>query len=631
MKKPDAPLLAKQAKKNKAHAKTLKTLTLALLALMLVALVALPATASAHPLGNFTVNRYSRLEIGAAGVRLFYVLDMAEIPTLQEKDGLIDTNNDKTISETERQVYLDRKVAELQNNLKLSVSGSPVTLRPLSKELIFPKGQGDLDTIRLTVRFETDALPSNSASLDYRDENYRDRIGWSEIVVRNATGVALEKSSVSATDQSQELRRYPEDMLASPLAVTSAQVSFRLDPGVKVEESQGSSNGAVVKSDDPFAALVTGKDLTWGVILFSFGVAFVLGMFHALSPGHGKTIVGAYLVGSRGTALHAVFLGLTVTVTHTIGVFTLGLVTLFAAQFVVPEKLYPWLSFISGLLVVIMGLALLRSRLRFASARAGVSQDHTNDHHDHSQDHDHTHALVTTQERELVLAGNEPNLSVTGESGRPLNVAGAYVLTQDAPYAHTQSSDHEHEHDHNPEAHSHSHADDHDHDHTHSHPGDHHDHDHEHNDADHVHAHPASGHQPAALMHSHDGGKSHSHLPPGMDGKDITWRRLLVFGISAGLLPCPSALVVMLSSIALGRTALGLILVVFFSLGLAGTLTLLGILLVYARHLLGRFKVGSGRFGRVLRFVPAVSALAITVLGIAISYEALTRTGLFNR
>jgi ABC-type nickel/cobalt efflux system permease component RcnA len=99
--------------------------------------------------------------------------------------------------------------------------------------------------------------------------------------------------------------------------------------------------------------------------------AMLLGAVHALSPGHGKTIVGAYLIGSRGTPRHAAFLGLTVTATHTLGVFILGFVTLYASRFIVPERLFPILSLISALLILGMGLVLLVQRARAARRAFG--------------------------------------------------------------------------------------------------------------------------------------------------------------------------------------------------------------------------------------------------------------------
>jgi ABC-type nickel/cobalt efflux system permease component RcnA len=234
-------------------------------------------------------------------------------------------------------------------------------------------------------------------------------------------------------------------------------------------------------------------------------LAAALGALHALGPGHGKAIVGAYLVGTRGSARHALFLGLIVTVTHTLGVYALGLVTLGASQWILPERLLPWLSAASGLLVLAIGASL-------ASARLGAALEE-----DHSHDDDHHH--------------------------------------------------HHHHHD---------------------------------------------GHQ-----HHH----RHAHLPP--DGAGLGWKSLLALGVSGGLLPCPSALVVMLGAIALGRTAFGLLLIVAFSVGLAAVLTAVGLVFLYAR----RWFDGMPIDGRVARYVPVVSALAISLAGILIVAQALGQLG----
>src|SRR5262249_44529544 len=193
---------------------------------------------------------------------------------------------------------------------------------------------------------------------------------------------------------------------------------------------------------DPFTELITVPQLTLGIALLGLLAAAMLGGLHALSPGHGKTIVGAYLIGSRGTARHAVFLGLTVTATHTAGGFALRIITLFAAEYVVPEKLFPIISLISGMIVLVIGSTLFIQRFR---------------------------ALQKT--------------APTDDNGQNF-----------VPY-------HEHEYPVDP-----------------------------------------------TVPHSH-GGNVHSHLPPGSDGAKVTWRSLLALGISGGLLPCPSALVVLLSAI----------------------------------------------------------------------------------
>jgi ABC-type nickel/cobalt efflux system permease component RcnA len=269
---------------------------------------------------------------------------------------------------------------------------------------------------------------------------------------------------------------------------------------------------------------------------------------HALTPGHGKTIVGAYLVGSRGTPKHALYLGLTTTITHTLGVFALGLVTLFAAHFILPEKLYPWMSLLSGLFVIGLGATLIISRYR--SAR-----------------------LANPLRNFVGRIANPPYTT----SVRPIDVGRIakppYTLQAAHPHHHAHSHDHHHLQGTHP-------------------------HDHDHPD--------------------------HSHLPPGADGAPVTWRSLLLLGISGGMLPCPSALVVLLGAIALDRIGLGLALVLAFSLGLAGALTAIGVLFIYA----GRFFERLPSRGKILRFVPVLSALLITLIGIAISLRALKETGI---
>ena len=643
---------------KKTNRNLTRKLLVALTLAFSVTLFGIPLTTWAHPLGNFTVNQYSRLEVGSAGINIFYVLDMAEIPTLQEK-AILDANQDGQVSDAERTAYLNQRTTALVSGLQLKVNGNLVPLTVVQKDLSFLDGQGGLQTTRLTMQLHTDALPLGSTGLAYQNTNYDDRLGWREIIIRNADGVALGDSNVSAQDQSNELRVYPQDMLASPLNERTAAATFRLDPSVKVAQTSGNT-GAVIRSEDPFTDLISGQDLGIGFILFAVLAAFVLGMVHAFSPGHGKSVVAAYLVGSRGTAKHAVFLGMTVTVTHTISVFVLGLVTLFASQFILPEKLFPWISLLSGLLVLFMGVILFRSRFRTAQTAGAFSNkkaallkdyaqqyhdhdhDHTHDHdhdHTHDQDHDHEHSH---EEASVVYLhthsdhdhdhdhdhSNEHPQVVVAE--REVAAALAYsqvgqVVSEEIAPVHTHSGfypDSDHDHDH---IHDHDHADtavathSHtaslvaDHDHTHD-----HDHDHDHTDANGMHVHSP-------------GGKPHTHLPPGADGGEVTWKKLLLFGISAGLLPCPSALIVMLSAIALNRVALGLVLIVFFSIGLAGTLTGIGLMLVYARDWFARRKINPTA-GKLLRLLPVVGAITVTLIGIYMTYIALVQiqTGVYG-
>src|SRR5881409_1071644 len=246
----------------------------------------------------------------------------------------------------------------------------------------------------------------------------------------------------------------------------------------------------------------TSEPLGLGLVLTSLLVAALLGALHALGPGHGKTIGGAYLIGTRGTARHALFLGLVVTATHTLGVYLLGFATWGASAYVVPERLFPWISVLSGLLVVGIGASLVCSRLEAALAEHAGGHHH----HDHGDGHGHGHG--------------------------------------------------------------------------------------------------------------------HSHLPPDALG----WRSLFALGVSGGLLPCPSALVVMLAAISLGRIGFGLVLIVAFSAGLAGVLGAIGLVFVYARSWFARLPVD----GRFARYVPVASALVIPAAGLLIVANALSQMGLLG-
>ncbi len=415
---------------------------------------------------------------------------------------------------------------------------------------------GGLATLRIECDFQSVVPPAQSAGattrrLRFEDTNHRGRVGWHEVVLSSEAGMALFDSSAYGTGITDELKAYPEDMLAAPLNERVAEVSFTRGAIPAGTAPLLTRNGRkVAAARDRLTELIAAPELTVSIALFGLLLAIVLGGLHALSPGHGKTIVAAYLVGSRGTARHAAFLGLTVTITHTAGVFALGLVTLFAAQYILPERLFPIMSLVSGAIVLTIGVSLLFKRLGAAlgfTAPAG----HTLAHHSHTHDH------------------------------------------------------HEHSHDH-------SHGHDHSHDHSHD-EGTHH-----HHDAGEPHVHPVDAFAP----HSH-GGQMHTHLPPGTDGAPVTWRSLLALGISGGLLPCPSALVVLLSAISLHRVGYGLLLVVAFSVGLASVLTGIGLLFVYARRFIERPFAS----GRLVRVMPVFSALVITCAGAVICYEALGQAG----
>ena len=460
--------------------------------------------AAAHPMGNFSVNHYARLEPGAHGVAIRYVMDLAEIPTFemsQQWGSGVDTQ-EKALEQAR----------EWAANLEVTVNGRRVPARVVRAHLALAEGAGNMQVARITADLEVDAAPG---TFTYEDRNYQGRSGWKEIV------------GPGGKDRSAALTAYPQDPMAAPPQELKAAFSWTAPaapPAQPVESpvtpapvaetapapyptapaiaSAGTAAPGQVVKGDYLSRLLHRDEIGWQLTLIGIAVAFGLGAMHAMSPGHGKTIVAAYLVGSRGTFKHAIFLGAMVTFTHTASVFLLGFVTLFLSKYVLPEKLFPILGAISGLSIVWVGTMLFFRRLR---ARG----------HHHHHDHDHHH------------------------------------------------------------------------DHTHSH------------------------------VHDHGDGHSHSHVPEG----EITMGSLIALGASGGLVPCPSALVVLLSAISLGRTALGMLLLVGFSAGLAVVLMGMGVLVLCVGNLLpaGRKVTGS----RAFQLLPVASAALIACVGLVMTGVSL--------
>ncbi|MBP6789909.1 MAG: sulfite exporter TauE/SafE family protein [Candidatus Promineofilum sp.] len=550
---------------------------------LLLALFGLSAAAivSAHPLGNFTISRYSAVTLGAASADVHYIIDMAEIPTYQERQTM-DADGNGVISGDEEAAYLAATVPALAANLRLEVDGAAAPLMPQRHALSFPPGQGDLPTLRLEVWLAS-ALPAGDGPLTvvYEDGNYPDRLGWREVIVTATEGTLL-ASSVPAADLSDQLRAYPADLLQAPPTVSRAEARFA-PTGAALNAAPQTTTAPEAATDvatrfgqDEFADLLSRTLDTPAALAAALLVAVGLGAAHALTPGHGKTIVGAYLVGSRGTARHALFLGLTTTITHTAGVFALGFLVLFASEFVLPEKLYPWLGVLSGLLVVGIGLSILRGHVgHWLAHRRGATHDHGPYHfhfgkgHSHGpggHTHDHGHAATGH-------AHTATNPAAPTGGTRSLAFAGVSSAAVASP---VRAHGHDHDHD------------------------DHHDHGHDHK---HDHGHALAAEQPDAL----------------------SWRSLLALGISGGLLPCPSALILMLSAIALRQVGVGLVLILAFSVGLAGVLTGIGLIMVYAGRFLERLPVRHSAV--TTRLLPMASATFITIAGLAITVRALVEAG----
>jgi nickel/cobalt transporter (NicO) family protein len=531
-----------------------------LIAFALVTVISGPKAASAHPLGNFSINRLLIANLQESGVlSVEYVVDSAEIPTFQ-RISAVDTNGDREVSDAEAIAFLAKESTKLLNNLYVEVDGEGVALASAGGSVELLEGQGGLLTMRIVVE-ATGALPegwSDGAKASIRDENYEGQAGWREIIVRPGAGIDLFKTSAQTEDVTSGLTVYPEDLLKSPPSVS--QATFEFKSGTTILSSPSRRARTSVARDEAqrslgrFASLVDERRLTPAFVALALLLAMGWGAMHALGPGHGKTVVAAYLVGERGNGRHAVYLGLIVTATHTISVFTLGLIALFAADIFDADDVYYWLSLASGVLVLVLGGMLLQSRVR-ALLRGRRYVKHTLSGHEHAHDghvhaaHEHGHSHSHDMEaRRAFLKGNS-------------------MLV--APPAHAHDG----------------------------------------------HSHNADG--------GHDHHHGHSHVPtaPG-------WRGIVALGVSGGLVPCPTALVVMLGAIAIDRAVYGLVLVTAFSFGLAAVLTGIGLLLVYGRRFLDRRAAGlaflkSGWAQRFIAVSPVLSALAILALGVMLTGRAM--------
>jgi nickel/cobalt exporter len=369
-----------------------------------LALAGFAEPAAAHPMGNFSINHYARFTTDGARLILRYVLDMAEIPTVTEQRAL-DANHDGKIDQAESAVYARKMAGQLQSSLALQIDGVAAKSELTAPGVELRPGAGGLQTLRLAFTL-TAALPSSSSGewkIEYHDTNYAERAGWKEIVATDGSGMSIIDSSAASADSSHELTTYPTDPTLAPPQQIEASFTLRrthaaspvstvptttrqpntgyplgdATPGTLMVTNPAASSPISPLHPTPytlhptrsrtpqdgFTQSISHQKLTPGVVLISLALALLFGAFHALSPGHGKAMVAAYLVGARGTVRHAAFLGAVITLTHTISVYILGLLTLVAAQYVVPERLYPVLSIGSGIAIVAVGVTLLWKRI----------------------------------------------------------------------------------------------------------------------------------------------------------------------------------------------------------------------------------------------------------------------------
>ena len=477
------------------------------LAILVLVLVSLAGELAAHPLGQLSINHYARLTMVAGGVDVRYVVDLAELPTFREAQ-VADTDASGEVSPGEMDAYLAAISGQYLSGLVMTIDGATVPLTLVGREgAILPGQTGSaamgLATMRLVFNLTAPVDWAGTVhQFRFENGNEADKPGWRELVVTARDGLTVYDSSIAGNGLTDELLAYPESRIGSPLDERRGEWSVvRGDLPAGTRPLVSREGTPVAPAKDRFLALITVPKLTPTVILIGLLIAFGLGAIHALSPGHGKALVGAYLAGSQGTLRHATLLGLVVTVSHTLTVYLGGLAFLLASKYVMPERLYPILSFISGAMITIIGAGLLLRRIRWSPAILGHTMHH----------------LI-----------------------------------------------HDHEHDH------------------------------------------------------------HHHTAAGVDDEKLSLRSLVRLGISGGIIPCPSAWILMLGAISLNRTAYGLVLILAFSLGLACVLTLIGILFVVGSRMIERIPGAGGLLG----ILPVVSAVIVTAIGAAISWRALQEAGI---
>ncbi|MEV7055469.1 nickel transporter [Streptomyces microflavus] len=545
---------------NPTLRRALTTMTLAVLA----STVSAPA-ATAHPLGNFSVNHHTGLVLRPDRIDARVVVDRAEISALQERPA-VDSDQDGTISDTEARAHAERTCSDLSRQLHLSVGGTRANWRQSSATLVYENGEAGLRTSRLTCAMTAPADLTEPTGIRAESHYDTERIGWHEMTA-TGQGVRITQADVPATSTTRELRRYPQDPLASPLDQRTA--ALRSEPGQGAEvlpavaaylPGAGVVSEVLAKVTGAFDALVGAREITLPVGLLALLLALVLGASHAAMPGHGKTIMAAYLAGRRGTRRDAVTVGATVTLTHTAGVLVLGL-ALPVSTHLAGEGVLLWLGAASGLLVTGIGLWLLLGAVRGRPQHNHHHHGHGDIVHHHDHDHHHSHDRPHNH--------HGPATLVPTPAGPPSG-----ELWGNSTVATLAPPDHDHDHHHDPAG--------------------------------------TSTAPEKARRTSRTG--------------------LIGMGIAGGLVPSPSALVVLLGAVALGRTAFGVLLVIGYGLGMAATLTLAGLLLVRLReriesHDRARTLRHHPLLRKLVRTGPVITSLLVVAVGLGLTLRAATGNG----
>jgi ABC-type nickel/cobalt efflux system permease component RcnA len=497
----------------------------ALCAIAIVWWLGMALPASAHPLGNFSVNVYNGIVVSPDEVRIDHVIDLAEIPTVQAMPTM-DANGDRTVTQTELATFADGRCGQSLGGLEFTLDGTATTLAVDSSSAELVPGQAGLSTTRIDCVVRGSLAVAGEDDLSFSDQSAAGEVGWREVTLQG-NRVAITDADVPTTSSSAQLTSYPASQVDSPLRVDAA--SAVVTPG-----------GAPLAASDVSAAPTSGSGpWQWGANLLGsvsstasgpFGmtlavlVALIVGALHALAPGHGKSLVAFALAGRQERAGRAAMtVGATVTATHTASVLILGLLVA-GATAVIPGSLFSLMNVVTGAMILALGLALLRNALRTTSH--GHTHGHSLPHqHPHEDAHPHAHA---------------------GE-----RVSGGTALAV-REQAHT--------------------------------------------------------HQPDVAQ-----------LPKARRGVLVT------LGITGGLLPSPSAIIVLLAAVAAGRAWYGVLLVLSFGVGMALTLAAVGFAVLRGQERLLALAERSPKpwVNRMLHRLPVVTASAVVVAGAVLLTRAV--------
>lgn len=447
-------------------------------------------TALAHPLDEYLQALYVTLGSDRLGLELDLTPGVLVAPQVV---ALVDGDGDGQISDAEAWAYARRVVSEM----RLEVDQQPYSLAPTA--VVFPPMLNLTSGVGL-IHLEVAAVGAGGTAISVPGGPHQVSVWNGHAPVKSAYQSAVVLQQPGEIEVHQQTR----DDLQQRLRVDYTVVAGTSAGAQTVATSNESAPGVVPQQQQWVLDALAEPAQSPGLLVLVLLLSAAVGGLHGLTPGHGKALLASYLVGSRGTVRHAVFLGGSLTFTHTASVLATGVLVVLAGQLIVPQLLVPALELGSGLLVMALGVRLVLARWR--SLRHG----HAHDHSDRAEPA-HTHA------------------------------------------------EHDHHHHHHP----------------------------------HAHPHPADR---------------------------VRWRDLAMMGFSGGLVPCPEAIGILLVAIGLNRVALGLGLIVAFSLGLAAVLCLLGLLLVRARGLVDRLGA-LGQPGQ--RFLPLGSAMVVTLLGAGTALQGM--------